>query len=293
MSIPAESGPATTTAPRPRFALPSLYENVAAQAADETQPARPERPVTTQVEFVNERGENLLETEPERPGTELTLAEPLPLLESTAEADPEVDVVEGPTDDTAEPAADEVDTDTSSLDALFELPAAGPEPEVAVAVEKSKKFRTFSLIDPDRRWVMVVAMIVMTSVLVANLVASFTNVYAMSAWIGLPAWAQFMPVVILDVALVGFSWGLMVFKSRGAAVLRTRFYIGVVTGFSVVANFMHTYDFWHGDLTTPQAKTGIVLSSAIPLMSLVVTEELIRLVFKLRDRRKKKQEVSA
>lgn len=209
------------------------------------------------------------ESEPETPAlpddpgvTALLESDPLPV---TAETTPEPQLVAPPTH--------VVDID----DPLDEVASSG----------KKLKFKVFSLIDPDRRWVMIVAIVLMTSVLAANLVTSFTNVYAMAAWIGIPVEVQWLPVVILDVAIVGLSWGLMVFKSRGKPVGRTRIYIGVVTGFSVVANFMHTYDHWNGDLTSPQAITGISFSSSIPIMSLVITEELIRLVFKLRDRREK------
>lgn len=154
------------------------------------------------------------------------------------------------------------------------------------------KTKKFPLIDPDQFWVMVAAVVALGTILAANLTASFTSVYAMAAYTGLPKSVQAVPVVALDFAIVGFSWALMVFGARGDKVWSTRLYLFVVTGFSVVANFMHTYTHWKGDLSSPEAIFGVVFSSAVPLFSLVATEELIRLVFIRRNRRKTKKAVA-
>jgi hypothetical protein len=191
--------------------------------------------------------------------------------------------------------------DTSSVSPqLVSAPPAGTLPR-----SPEKQFRIFTLIDPNRLWVMVVAIALLGGILAASLVSSFTSVYAMAAWVGLPAEVQWLPVVILDVAIVGFSWALMVFSTRAAdeaqrardslragvnsgndreKTARTRLLLIWVTGFSVIANFMHTYDYWDGDLSTPQAITGAVFSASIPLMAFGATEELIRLVFIRRKR---------
>lgn len=154
------------------------------------------------------------------------------------------------------------------------------------------KTKKFPLIDPDQFWVMVAAVIALGTILAANLTASFTSVYAMAEYTGAPKSVQWVPVVALDFAIVGFSWALMVFGARGDKVWSTRLYLFVVTGFSVVANFMHTYTHWKGDLSSPEAVFGVVFSSAVPLFSLVATEELIRLVFIRRNRRKNKKAVA-
>ena len=197
--------------------------------------------------------------------------------------------------------ASEVETQNPTPDIVS---ASAPEPTEPPAKEKPS-FRTFTLIDPNRLWVMIVAIGLLGGILAASLVSSFTSVYAMAAWVGLPAEVQWLPVVILDVAIVGFSWALMVFSTRAAddaqkardarsagratgdareKTASTRLLLIWVTLFSVVANFMHTYDFWDGDLSTPQAITGAVFSCSIPLMAFGATEELIRLVFIRRKR---------
>ncbi|WIB65715.1 hypothetical protein [Curtobacterium sp. MCBD17_040] len=152
------------------------------------------------------------------------------------------------------------------------------------------KVKKFPLIDPDQRWVMVVAVIALSGILAANLTSSFTSVYSEAANIGFPHQVQWLPVISLDVAIVGFSWALMVFKARGDKVWTTRLYLSIFTGFSVVANFLHTFTFWHEHLITPQSIYGVVFSGSIPLWSLVATEELIRLVFIRRNRIKSKKE---
>lgn len=161
--------------------------------------------------------------------------------------------------------------------------------------DPKKDFRRFTLIDPNRLWVMCVAIALLGGILAASLVSSFTSVYASAEWVGLPSEVQWLPVVILDVAIVGFSWALMVFSTRAAdqanadvvkkaareKVGRTRFFLIWVTSFSVVANLLHTYDHWAdmGGISTPQAIFGIIFSACIPLWALAATEELIRLVF--------------
>jgi len=198
----------------------------------------------------------------------------------------------------AELPATELDERPDESD-IVETSAPTPAPVA------EKAFRTFTLIDPNRLWVMIVAIGLLGGILAASLVSSFTSVYAMAAWVGLPSEVQWLPVVILDVAIVGFSWALMVFSTRAAdeaqkdrdsmragvtsgsdreKTARTRLLLIWVTGFSVIANLMHTYDYWGGDLSTPQAITGAVFSASIPLMAFGATEELIRLVFIRRKR---------
>jgi hypothetical protein len=175
-----------------------------------------------------------------------------------------------------------------------ELLALGVAENIPAPPKRTRRLsKKFSLIDPNQAWVMWVAVLFLGGILAASLASSFTSVYAMAAWVGAPPAVQWLPVVILDVAIVGFSWALMVFASRLAdpdetaddknivreKTGRTRFYLTFVTSFSVVANFMHTFTFWKEDLSSPQAITGVVFSASIPLMALVATEELIRLVF--------------
>jgi hypothetical protein len=210
-----------------------------------------------------------------------------------ATAAPETALVSAPVTlperDPAAVAADEAEAATAAVE-----PTAAPTKTATYAdIQNSEqefvgamKAKKFPLIDPDQFWVMVAAVVALGTILAANLTASFTSVYAMAEYTGLPKSVQAVPVVALDFAIVGFSWALMVFGARGDKVWSTRLYLFVVTGFSVVANFMHTYTHWKGDLSSPEAVFGVVFSSAVPLFSLVATEELIRLVFIRRNRRK-------
>lgn len=172
----------------------------------------------------------------------------------------------------------QVDDETGPGDTIEAAPI--DTSETAGPVMESGDYKRFSLIEPDRRWVMIAAILLLSGILAASLVSSFTSVYAMAAWVGAPPEVQWLPVIILDVAIVGFSWALMVFARRGSRTWTTRLWLSVVTTFSVAANFMHTYDHWAGNLSSPQSIMGVVFSSSIPLMALVATEELIRLVFK-------------
>lgn len=227
-------------------------------------------------------------------------AEPTPAVHATPSVSTDTDAIAELEATLAEPAAPDTDVPAPADPVPSASWAAGvaagrsvtsvPDAETptpAVAAAPNEEYRKFSLIDPDRRWVMVAAICLLAGILIASLVSSFTSVYAMASWVGLPPAVQWLPVIILDVAIVGFSWALMVFARRGDRTWSTRLLIAAVTAFSVAANYMHTYDHWKGDLSSPQALMGVTFSSSIPIMALFATEELIRLVFRRIDSHRK------
>lgn len=147
------------------------------------------------------------------------------------------------------------------------------------AYQPPKEVVRFSLIDPDQRWVMIVAIILFSVILTTSLVSSFASVFDMSAWVGHPGVLQWLPALFLDMAILGYTWALVVFKRRSRNTGWARFGLIVSTALSVAANATHTIDFWHGDLTSYQAVLGVIVSAIIPMLALLATEVLIRLVF--------------
>jgi hypothetical protein len=304
---------------------PAAVEGTASEATSVAAPEPESAPADADADAASVDADEFAPVERVKPEPELAFT--LEQLEAatvhSADTDTGDDVeLAAPTDDTdAEIPAENLPADAAAPAATVALTEPETAPEAANPIEPEKpvessaptaaktatyedvlnseqefigaiKTKKFPLIDPDQFWVMVAAVIALGTILAANLTASFTSVYAMAEYTGAPKSVQWVPVVALDFAIVGFSWALMVFGARGDKVWSTRLYLFVVTGFSVVANFMHTYTHWKGDLSSPEAVFGVVFSSAVPLFSLVATEELIRLVFIRRNRRKNKKAVA-
>ncbi|WP_022894590.1 hypothetical protein [Agromyces subbeticus] len=128
-------------------------------------------------------------------------------------------------------------------------------------------------------WFMWLRVSLFIIVVLAALVTSFTSVYAMSSWIGIPPEVQLLPAIFLDVAIIASTFAMVEFRRRDRYVGWGRAGLAITTCLSVVANATHTLAYWKGDLSTYQAVIGIVFSAAIPLITLLFTEILIRLIF--------------
>lgn len=199
-------------------------------------------------------------------------------LADTLTREPEPDAVTTP-ESAAELLAADGPVALRSAQIVETEATVAPRPTPTAEPEPAKPVVRFSLIDPDQRWVMIVAIVLFVGILAAALTSSFTSVYAMSAWVGLPAAFQWLPAIFLDMAIVGYTWGLIVFKRRNRDIGWARLGLTISTSLSVSANATHTLDFWKGHLTSYQSVLGIILSAGIPLLALLATEVLIRLVF--------------
>lgn len=165
--------------------------------------------------------------------------------------------------------------------AIYELDESDFLP--AEPTPAAKPVRRFNLIDPNQHRFIVFLLVLFAAILTASIVWSFNAIVDMSEWMAPNENLRWLPAVFLDLAIIGYSLSLAVFKSRGAAGLRkiwlTRLGLIVSTGFSVIANATHTLDFWDGDLSSYQAIIGIIFSASIPLLALMATEEIVRLAF--------------
>jgi hypothetical protein len=192
------------------------------------------------------------------------------------------DILTRPAESITPTDLDRLDPDFVAGAAIFEMDDVD---DVAVAdpAEPVKIVRRFSLIDPNQHWFIVMCLILFSLILAASLVWSFNAIVMMSDWMAPTPSLRWLPAVFLDLAIIGYSFSLAVFKSRGEAGRRklwmTRMGLIISTSFSVIANATHTLDAWDGDLSTYQAQIGIVFSAVIPLLALMATEEIVRLAF--------------
>lgn len=134
-------------------------------------------------------------------------------------------------------------------------------------------------INPDARPVLYTAVGLVTLLMVSSFAVSFTGIYEVSAWTGLPVLLQWLPALFIDAAILAYTIALIVFKARGESVWKT---LAGLTGFaliSVVANVSHTLSFWNGSLTDFRAWIGVLITASAPIAVLLASEEITRLAF--------------
>jgi hypothetical protein len=140
---------------------------------------------------------------------------------------------------------------------------------------KSKSQR----INPDSLPVLYTAVALVSLLMISSFVVSFSGIYEVSAWTGLPVVLQWLPALFIDAAILAYTISLVVFKARGESTWRT---LAGLTGFamvSVVANVAHTLSFWDGQLTDFRSWIGVGITAAAPIAVLLASEEITRLAF--------------
>jgi hypothetical protein len=154
--------------------------------------------------------------------------------------------------------------------------------EVKVMEEKVvevKKVRKVVRLNPDAVPVLATAVSLVSLLMITSFAVSFSGIYEVSAWTGLPKFLQWLPALFIDAAILAYTISLIVFKARGESVWRT---LAGLTGFalvSVVANVAHTLSFWDGSLTDFRAWIGVLITASAPVAVLLASEEITRLAF--------------
>jgi hypothetical protein len=144
----------------------------------------------------------------------------------------------------------------------------------ATPTSKSKR------IDPDSLPVLYTAVILVSILMISSFVVSFSGIYEVSAWTGLPTVLQWLPAFFIDAAILAYTISLVVFKARGESTWKT---LAGLTGFaamSVVANVAHTLNYWNGNVTDYRGWIGVAITAAAPIAVLLASEEITRLAFK-------------
>ena len=148
------------------------------------------------------------------------------------------------------------------------------EKEVVIVPEK-KPVR----LNPDSIPVLATAVILVAVLMISSFIVSFTGIYDVSQWTGIPQVIQWLPALFIDAAILAYTIALVVFKARGESVWRTVMGLIAFAGISVVANVAHTLSFWNGELTDFRAWIGVVITAAAPIAVLLAAEEITRLAF--------------
>jgi len=115
-------------------------------------------------------------------------------------------------------------------------------------------------INPDAIPVLATAVGLVTLLMVTSFAVSFSGIYEVSAWTGLPEFLQWLPAVFIDAAILAYTISLIVFKARGESVWRTLLGLSGFAFVSVVANISHTLSFWDGSIADFRAWVGVLIT---------------------------------
>jgi hypothetical protein len=144
-----------------------------------------------------------------------------------------------------------------------------------VVVEKKKSAR----INPDAIPVLATAVILVALLMITSFSVSFSGIYEVSAWTGLPPFLQWLPAIFIDAAILAYTISLVVFKARGESTWRTFAGLIAFASVSVIANIAHTLAFWDGSLSDYRAWVGVLITASAPIAVLLASEEITRLAF--------------
>jgi len=152
------------------------------------------------------------------------------------------------------------------------------EPTVDVK-KKEKAVEGPSRINPDSRGMLYLAVGLVFVLMGSSFAVSFSGIYDVSEFTGLPVWLQFMPALFIDAAILAYTISLFVFKARGESTWRTMAGLMGFALLSVLANIAHTLNFWEGDLADYRAWIGVAITASAPIAVLLASEEIARLAF--------------
>lgn len=134
-------------------------------------------------------------------------------------------------------------------------------------------------LNPDSIPVLATAVALVAVLMVSSFAVSFSGIYEVSAWTGLPVILQWLPALFIDAAILAYTISLIVFKARGESVWRTMTGLGGFALLSVIANIAHTLSFWNGSLLDFRAWVGVAITASAPIAVLLASEEITRLAF--------------
>jgi len=151
------------------------------------------------------------------------------------------------------------------------------EEQPILPVKKSNR------INPDAIPVLAIAVALVTILMISSFAVSFSGIYDVSAWTGLPKPLQWLPALFIDAAILAYTISLVVFKARKESVWRTLVGLSAFASISVIANISHTLSYWDGSLVDFRAWVGVLITASAPVAVLLASEEIARLAFEGTD----------
>jgi hypothetical protein len=152
-------------------------------------------------------------------------------------------------------------------------------PQTIEFVEDNPVKKKSPRINPDAVPVLATAVGLVTLLMLSSFTVSFSGIYEVSAWTGIPAIIQWLPALFIDAAILAYTISLVVFKARGESTWRTLMGLTAFALISIVANVAHTLAFWQGSVLDFRAWMGVVITASAPVAVLLASEEITRLAF--------------
>jgi hypothetical protein len=149
-------------------------------------------------------------------------------------------------------------------------------------VENTGRGETSARINPDSRGTLWIALILVFLLMLSSFIVSFSGIWDISQYTGLPEVLQWVPAVFIDAAILAYTISLFVFKARGEGTWRTVLWLFAFAGISVAANVAHTLDYLstigvgEGDY---RLWIGVAITASAPVAVLAASEEISRLAF--------------
>lgn len=153
------------------------------------------------------------------------------------------------------------------------------EPAVIDFVEVADTKKKSPRINPDAIPVLAVAVGLVSVLMLSSFTVSFSGIYEVSAWTGIPKVLQWLPALFIDAAILAYTISLIVFKARGESTWRTLIGLVSFASISVIANIAHTLAFWGGSVLDYRAWIGVLITASAPVAVLLASEEITRLAF--------------
>lgn len=161
----------------------------------------------------------------------------------------------------------------------FNKPISFPETIKQDAIENKPLKAKSKRIDPDALPVLYTAVALVSLLMVTSFIVSFSGIYEVSAWTGLPVFLQWLPALFIDAAILAYTISLVVFKARGESTWKTLLGLTGFAAVSVIANIAHTLSFWNGSFADYRAWVGVTITALAPIAVLLASEEITRLAF--------------
>jgi hypothetical protein len=153
------------------------------------------------------------------------------------------------------------------------------ELEVETKKRRRRTVKKKTRINPDAVPVLATAVGLVTVLMVSSFAVSFSGIYTVSEWTGLPKFLQWLPALFIDAAILAYTISLVVFKARGDSTWRTLLGLSGFAAVSVIANIAHTISYWDGNFTDFRAWIGVIVTASAPIAVLLASEEISRLAF--------------
>lgn len=165
----------------------------------------------------------------------------------------------------------------------------GAEVRSSLSRKSEKSMNTSRRINPDSIQTLWFTVGVVGFLAATSFMVSFAGLTEVAKWVGVPVWMRWTIPAFIDMAILAYSFAVLIHRSRGASTWRSWLSLSLFTGVSVVANAAHALSIEHEVIW--QAWIGAGLAALAPIGVFAATEELGRLAVEQPEPRAKTRKI--